>query len=139
MTQQEIEQCAASFENVQRVDNMGYIFFFVGDEQFLPFVSIATKDNPGDDISKLDRGSVFRVNIGVTPKTFKKVFPDVSAEQTFDYTTTDVFMPHPHYAAYSYICILNPSTKNEEQVKEYIANAYALAKKRFKAKHRLIV
>jgi hypothetical protein len=135
MTQQQIETFIAALENVQREENMGYIFFFVGDNHFVPFVSIAQKDNEGDNVSKLDRGGIYRINIGVPKETFDSLFANISSEQTIDYTTLDLFMPHPHYAKQFYICILNPSSKNEDLVKKYILEAHGLAKRRLEMGH----
>jgi hypothetical protein len=129
MTQQEIEKFVLELENVEREENMGYIFFFVGDYHMIPFTTIGYADNEGDKVSNLNRKGVFRVNIGVSKETFDSLFPNYSPENNVDYTALDTFMPHPHYAAQSYICILNPSSKNEESVKKYISEAHSIAKK----------
>ncbi len=44
--------------------------YFVGDDHMVPFVSLAAADNEYDRVSNLDREGVYRVNIGVTRKTF---------------------------------------------------------------------
>jgi hypothetical protein len=46
--------------------NFGYSFFFVGDDQRLPFVSVANSDNDFDGVSNLDREGVFRIKVGVS-------------------------------------------------------------------------
>ncbi|MGI0014309.1 MAG: DUF6194 family protein [Nitrososphaera sp.] len=58
MTQAEVEAFVAELENVQRVENFGYSFFFVGDDHRLPFVTIANSDNDFDNVSNLNRDGV---------------------------------------------------------------------------------
>lgn len=136
MTQFDIQLLASQLQNVQHEVNMGYSFYFVGSDHYLPFVTIGYADNEGDAVSNLNREGVFRVNIGVKPETFKSMFPHFKSVDEYDYTALDTFMPHPHYASYGYICILNPSQTHEEQVKQYILEAYAIATKREAAKQR---
>ncbi len=72
----------------------------------VPYVSIAIADNEHDNISELSREGVFRINIGVSKETFGNLFPDGAVE--WDYAVLNQFLPHPHYAAQHYVCILNP-------------------------------
>ncbi len=127
MTQQELESFILSLENVQREENMGYIFFFVGDYHMVPFATIGYADNVGDSVSNLSREGVFRLNMGVSKETFTALLPDYNPTAEYDFTKLDVFLPHPHYAVQSYICILNPSDKHEEQVKRYLEEAHVIA------------
>ena len=60
MTQAEVEAFVAALENVQREENFGYSFFFVGDDHRLSFVTIANSDNEFDNVSNLNREGVFR-------------------------------------------------------------------------------
>lgn len=133
MTQEETEAFVERMDNVQREENFGYIFFFVGNDHRLPFVSIGESDNDFDDVSNLNRDGVFRINIGVSKETFGSLFTDPSPENV-DYTIPDRFLPHPHYAKQNYVCILNPSLENDETVKRLISEAYAIATKRFQRK-----
>src|SRR5688572_12218730 len=111
MNQSEVEAFIESMDNVQREENYGYSFFFVGEDHRLPFVTIANTDNDYDNISNLSREGVFRINIGVSKKTFDSLFDDTS---NIDYTVLNVFLPHPEYAKQHFICILNPSGANVE-------------------------
>ncbi len=63
MTQAEVEAFVAAMDNVQRSENFGYSFFFVGDDHRLPFMTIANSDNEFYNVSYLDRDGVFRINI----------------------------------------------------------------------------
>jgi hypothetical protein len=47
-----------------------------------------------------------------------------SAAPTHDYAALDQLMPHPVYAAQSWVCVLNPSTERFESLKPLLADAY---------------
>src|SRR3954467_10171648 len=117
---------------VTTANNFGYDLFFFGEEQMTPFVSIAGSDNDYDNVSNLNRDGIFRVNIGVSSETYKRLFPKVP--EKVDYSQLNIFMPHPHYAAQNFICILNPSGPELEQNMAFIEEAYAIAKRRFERK-----
>jgi len=80
MKHSDLETFVAALPNVQRVDNFGYSFFFVGDDHRLPFVTIANSDNEYDNVSNLNREGVFRVNIGVSKDTFQKLVGQVDSD-----------------------------------------------------------
>jgi hypothetical protein len=126
MNQAEVEAFVAELENVQREENFGYSFFFVGDDHRLPFVTIANSDNDYDNVSNLDRDGVFRINIGVSKQTFKSLIAEPSSEPV-DYSVLDVFLPHPDYARQHFVCILNPSGENVETTKRLIIEAHSIA------------
>lgn len=133
MTQAEVEAFVAELENVQRVENFGYSFFFVGDDHRLPFVTIANSDNDFDNVSNLNRDGVFRINIGVSKETFKKLIAEPSSELV-DYSVLDVLLPHPDYSRQHFVCILNPSDENVETTKKLIVEAHAIAAVRLQRK-----
>lgn len=120
-----------TFAGVETATNLGYTFFFYGPDRMLPFATIATVDNEGDRVSNLDRPGVFRLNIGVSKQTFQSLFGtgkvDVSA---YDFATLDTIMPHPDYAAQSYICVLNPSDATFQTLRPLLTEAYELAFRR---------
>lgn len=126
MTEAEIETYLASLDNVQREENYGYTFFFVGDDHMRGFVTIAHADDEYDNVSNLNRDGVFRVNIGVSKETFKLLLGDDTPEQ-IDYAALNVFLPHPHYAKQHFISILNPSGENADTMKQLIIEAHQIA------------
>lgn len=126
MTQSDVEAFVASLANVQREDNYGYAFFFVGDDHRLAFVTIGYEDNEFDTVSNLNREGVFRVNIGISKATFESLLGDTSTDDV-DYAVLNVFLPHPHYAKQHFISILNPSGENADVTKQLIVEAHALA------------
>lgn len=133
MNQTEVEAFVTGMENVQREDNYGYVFFFVGDDHRLSFVTIANSDNEWDSVSNLSREGVFRVNIGVSRETFKSLIikPD---DAPVDYSVLNTFLPHPEYAQQNFVCILNPSGENIEITKKLIAEAHSIATRRLERK-----
>lgn len=134
MNQSEIEAFVASLDNVQREENYGYSFFFVGDDHILPFVTLANSDNEYDKLSNLSREGVFRVNIGISRETFKTLLGDAS--ENIDYSALNVLMPHPDYAKQNFVCILNPSEENVELTKKLILEAHAIATTRYERKRK---
>ena len=133
MTQAEVEAFVAELENVQREENFGYSFFFVGDDHRLSFVTIANSDNEFDNVSNLNREGVFRVNIGVSKETFTNMIAKSSSEHV-DYSVLNVFLPHPDYAQQNFVCILNPSGENVETTKKLIVEAHSIAAIRLQRK-----
>jgi hypothetical protein len=131
MTQIEIEAFVTALENVQREENFGYSFFFVGDDHRLSFVTITNSDNEFDNVSNLNREGVFRVNIGVSRETFKSLIAEPDSVPV-DYSVLNVFLPHPHYARQHFVCILNPSGKNVEITKSLIVEAHSIAAARLR-------
>jgi hypothetical protein len=131
MNLSELEAYIETLENVEREENFGYNFFFVGDDHRLAFVTIGHSDNEFDRVSNLDREGIFRVNIGVRKATFDALIGDYDVEDV-DYSMLDVFMPHPHYAKQNFICILNPSHENADATQELILEAHSIAAARLK-------
>jgi hypothetical protein len=120
-------------ENVQQTENFGYLFYFVGDDHRLPFVTIANSDNDYDSVSNLNREGIFRINIGVSKDTFDKLIPEYDAESV-DHSLLNTILPHPDYAKQNFICILNPSGENDDRTKALIEEAHSIAAVRFQRK-----
>jgi hypothetical protein len=131
MTQSEIETFISSLDDVESLENMGYVFFFVGDDHRLPFATIACNGNEHESVSRLDREGVFRLNIGVSGETFGSLV-GASPSEDVDYSILDEFLPHPHYAKQNFICILNPSERHSEAVERLLEEAHGIAEERFR-------
>jgi hypothetical protein len=100
------------------------------DKRRFPFATIVTKDyDDFDNRSNLNRPGVFRLNIGVSRATFKRLFVAEASSST-DFAALDRLMPHPVYAPQSYVCVLNPSDETFEAVKPLLEEAYSIAVKR---------
>ncbi len=135
MDQAEVEAFLTGLENVQQTENYGYLFYFVGDDHRLPFVTIANTDSDYDNVSNLDREGVFRVNIGLSKDSFTNLVGEADPESV-DYTELNVFLPHPDYHRQNFICILNPSNENTAVTKQLILEAHAIATARFQRKEK---
>jgi hypothetical protein len=136
MTEAEVEAFVAELENVQHEKAFGYLFFFVGADHRLPFVTIANSDQDFDNVSNLNRDGVFRINIGVGKETFKNLIAEPGSEP-IDYTVLNVFLPHPDYSRQHFVCILNPSGENIETTQQLIVEAQAIAAARLQRKTEL--
>jgi hypothetical protein len=133
MSLQAIEQyITAQLPNITKLESFGYTFYFYGTDQVLPFVTFAASDNEQDNVSHLNRDGVFRVNIGVSKNTYNELFKDVKTE--WDYTILNSFLPHPHYAAQHFICILNPEGNQLLDTFRFIEEAHLVARQRFERK-----
>ena len=91
-----------------------------GAQQF-PFATLVTKDyGDFDSASNLNRPGVFRLNVGVTAKTYESLYgptgPHDLAGGGRDFAVTDTLLPHPVYSRQHWVCILNPSTDTFERV-----------------------
>ena len=129
-----------TFPGVDVVAADGNYFFFYDPDQStppdhrFPFVTLVTNDKY-DQVSKLDRPGVFRLNIGVSKATYQSLFgspppqPDAAdVEKTAqDFTVLDQIMPHPIYGSMFWICVLSPSQATFEKIRPLLAEAYARA------------
>jgi hypothetical protein len=121
-----------TFPDVETADNLGYTFFFYRDDHMLSFVTIATTDNEYDSVSNLARPGVFRINIGVSKQTFQALFgANGFRVNDYDFTALDTLMPHPEYAAQSFLCVLSPSDATFQRLRPLLAEAYERAVKRY--------
>jgi hypothetical protein len=125
MNQDDFVRDLGTLPEVTSAKNFGYTLFFYGDETMTPFVSIADSDNDYDNVSDLNRDGIFRLNIGVSAESYKRLFSDNPEE--IDYRQLNIFMPHPHYSAQKFICILNPSGAPLDQTMGFIREAYEIA------------
>ncbi len=120
-----------TFPEAQVAENFGYKFFFHGDNHKLPFATLAFSDNEHDDVSNLDRPGVFRLNVGVSRQTFESLFGTARVNASeYDFTALDTIMPHPHYAAQHFICVLSPSETTWQKLREFLNEAYEIAARR---------
>jgi hypothetical protein len=119
-----VEVTVASEENGAPEVAWGDVFFSVpGRPQ--PFATLVKRDYPGvDEASQLDRPGVFRVNIGVGRDRLRRL---VASEAEPDRAAADRFFPHPVYASYGWVSVINPEA-TEEIVRELLLSAYHRAR-----------
>ncbi|WP_329237939.1 DUF6194 family protein [Actinoallomurus sp. NBC_01490] len=95
----------------------------------MPFATIVTKDYDGfDTASDLNRPGVFRLNIAVGRAAFEELLGEhLSPPADVDYTALDTLLPHPVYAAQSWVAILNPGERTAEPARKLLTGAHARA------------
>ncbi len=121
----------ATFDDVHVAEADGSYFFFDSEVKKFPFATLVTSDSY-DRFSNLGRLGVFRLNLGISRRTFGELFPAnpdaLGLEPPApDYTALDELMPHPVYAGMYWVCVLNPSAVTFEKVRPLLAEAHAQA------------
>lgn len=136
------EYIARTFAGVEIVDASGGSFFYGPDHDLkFMFATLVTSDEY-DQVSNLSRPSVFRLNVGVSKRTFQSLFGSGSAlsdeggaEGGYDFTALDCIMPHPVYGKMYWVSVLNPSEETFKTVQQLLVEAYDMAvRKRAKTK-----
>jgi Family of unknown function (DUF6194) len=104
----------------------GDTFFFARDEhgesKKMPFATIVIKDYEGfDSYSKLNRGSLYRLNIEIGKEKFEELLgfkpKELEANRnSFDFTALNQLFPHPFYGTHGWVSIINPSGDSRELV-----------------------
>lgn len=136
-----IDHITTTFADV-RVDGAdGDSFFMIEPETKLPFATLITRDNDYDGLSKLARGGIYRLSIGVSKDTYRRLFgepPSAIGEipAGHDYAALDRLLPQPIYGALGWVCVLNPGPALWEQVEPLLAEAYALSRERVERRQR---
>lgn len=121
-----------TFPDVETTTDFGYTFFFYRGERIHAFATIASSGNQYEQVSRLDRPGVFRLNIGVSRETFKSLFGTNKINVSdYDFALLDTLLPHPEYSAQSFICVLSPSDATFERIRPLLAEAYEIAVRKF--------
>ena len=128
----------------------GDSFFYYDPDRILdhgksfPFATIVTKDyGEFDCASNLNRPGVFRLNVGVSQETYRRLFGDppraqgeggvlTTPDSTYDFTVLDRLLPHPVYAPQSWVCVLNPSEATLREIQPLLAEAHDRAARRYR-------
>jgi len=127
-----VDYITKTFPEVETSTAFGYTFFFYKSERKLPFATLISSDQDYDRVSNLDRPEVFRLNIGISKKTFQSLFGTAKVDtDSYDFTAVDVIMPHPEYAQHHFICVLSPSEATFERVRLLLAEAHDIAARRY--------
>ena len=96
-------------------------------ERQFPFATIVTKDyGDFDQASNLNRPGIFRLNIGLSRKSYQALF-GAQADADYDFAALDQLLPHPLYGPQSWVCILNPSAATFETLQPLLTEAYQRA------------
>jgi hypothetical protein len=103
-------------------------------DRWLPFATIVASDDH-DTVSDLNHPGTYRLNIGLTTKTYTSLFgpaPTTRDEHGIlatghDHAARDRLLPHPVYASQHWVCVINPSETTFDTVRPLLAEAYAFA------------
>ncbi len=140
-----IRAITGTFDGVEELVGAGDSYFYVNlnpgegpTDYRMPFATLMTSD-AYDRASDLSRPSVYRLNIGVSPETYRSLFgakpprsdPEGDKESGHDFTALDQVMPHPVYAPQFWLCVLNPSEETFQSVRPLLAEAYERAVARY--------
>lgn len=98
-----------------------------------PYATIVTKDYPDDVQSRLASPDRWRLNIHVGAQAAAELVvhaPGGSGGAVPDFGVEDVFLPHPLYGAYGWVCIVNPGDNTLDRALEALAEAHAADRRR---------
>jgi hypothetical protein len=105
-------------------------FFFVGSGRRHPFATIVGHDLPGfDERSRLDRAGVYRLNLDLGRREFRRVFgygPEELKARAgdIDVAALDEFVPHPLYGVQSWASVVNPGPRSADEVARLLDHAH---------------
>ncbi|WP_037160074.1 DUF6194 family protein [Rhodococcoides fascians] len=120
-----------------------HFFYYAPDGQVpnnrQPYATIVTKDYPDDAVSRLGLPDRWRVNIHVGSRAFTDLIGyapgDIDAA-TVDYSTADVFNPHPLYGAYGWVCVVNPGESTLDRTLDALRGAHLDDRRRVEHRQR---
>lgn len=106
------------------------------------FCTLKEKDGDNDKASHLDRDGIWRLNFGLPKAEFIKIFGATPARPSkggivkgpWDFTKSDLLMPHPVYGWMGWVAVVCPSAETFEQCKPLMALAYAKSVKSFETR-----
>jgi len=119
-----------NFPNTHCVVSDGDYFFSYGSGNKFPFATIVSKDNDFDNASKLDRPSIFRLNIGISKETYASLFSAIDEQNGWDFAVLDEIIPHPVYGRIHWVCVNKPSVHTFKRVMPLLMEAFEMAVKK---------
>ncbi|WP_029893135.1 DUF6194 family protein [Nocardia brasiliensis] len=98
-----------------------------------PFATVVTKDYPDDQNSRLNRPDAFRLNISAGKDIFTETlgYPPREVPADLDYSRTDIFLPHPTYAAAGWLSVVDPAARTSDSARRFLRAAYDRARSRY--------
>ena len=85
-----------------------------------PYATIVTKDYPDDVGSRLDDPDRWRLNIHVGAQRSAELIGGGTAAPD----TEDVFLPHPLYGTYGWVCVVNPGAATLDRAMSALRDAH---------------
>lgn len=139
-----IYYCLETFKDIVVLDSWGEIGVYYNPNNVLKrgvyILTVKEKDGQNDRASNLDRSGIYRVNFCVRKITFENLFGALPkrphaggvVDMEFDFTKTNVIIPHSVYGYMGWISILNPLKESFENIKPLIQESYELSIEKFK-------
>ena|SRR5699024_5228100 len=120
-----------------------FFFYYAPDGQVprnrQPYATIVTKDYLDDTESRLGEDDRWRLNIHVGPQVFAELIghrSDELDESDVVHSTTGVFLPHPLYGAYGWVCVVNPGSATTDRALEALRDAHLADRRRVERRQR---
>lgn len=114
-----------------------HFFYYAPDGQVprnrQPYATIVTKNYPNDAGSRLDGIGRWRLNIHVGSAAFTELVgypPGEIDDSGVDHGAEDVFMSHPLYGAYGWVCIVNPGPATLARALQVLRGAHLADRRR---------
>ena len=138
-----IDEIVSKLPGVMPKSSWGETSLFYNPGNVLPngvyFCTIKDHDGENDTASKLNRNNVFRLAIGLNPKTYFKLFgqkpprpPKGGVVETgHEFDQLNELMPHPIYAWMCWAQILSPTSEKFSGVFPIIEEAHKAAVQKF--------
>ena len=98
-----------------------------------PFATVVTKDYPGEPSSGLDAPGSFRVNVHAGTQEFERRVGHAPGDEVADGPapdTRDAVIAHPVYGAYGWLAVVDPGPATEQDVRDLLTAAHAMARAR---------
>ncbi len=142
-TEELLSDVQSTYLGMQRHTTWGESALFYNPDSRLKkgiyFLTLKEGNGPNDSASRLDRAGVYRVNLGVSKKTYRQLFGELPSRppaggvvQTgHDFGALDILLPHPVYAWMGWLCVLNPSQSTYEKLRPLLNEAYALCQRKY--------
>ncbi|WP_433783798.1 DUF6194 family protein [Actinomycetospora sp. CA-101289] len=123
-----VKDVLAAFPDTRMIEGGGDFFAIYdpdGDYEQRPRQGWATlvRSDAHDQVSDLDRPGVFRLNIGLPRRRYDELVAEAADP---DFAALDVLVPHPVYAGYGWVCVLNPE-RTWPTVETLLADAHDFA------------
>ncbi len=134
------------YTGLKRIEAWGETSLFYNPDDSLKrgiyFCTLKNKDGENDKASHLDRADVFRMNFGLSKKTFISLFNTIPKrpvkggviEGDYEFQRTDILTPHPIYGWMAWVSILNPSKPSLKNLMTLLDESYALCVQKYKQK-----
>jgi len=135
-----------NLEGVIPKASWGETSFFYNPGNLLPngvyFCTIKEQNGENDKSSELDRCDIYRLAIGLMPKTYQSLFGEKPkrpekggvVKTNHDFTALNQLMPHPIYAWMGWAQILSPTKAEFEKLFPYIVESHNAAIGKFNKK-----